>query len=509
MRQRHRINLNQVFLYLIVSLFWVVGASGSGEAQTLAQNAPASPGNGSSRKLRYHEIADQITALGREKAQLSAKRMRTPQEEQRLAQLDADLEIATTEFHRMLEELEGALSSPASAKGSEWKISQIRETQGLMEDLRELGAGTVAVYTIVMADRYAVIVVTPDAQVARETLIPMATLNQKIFQFRDALRNPSRDPRPLAQELYQILIAPIATDLAGAQAQTLMWSLDGALRYLPIAALHDGKQYLVERYRNVIFTPVSTVRLKDKPQHPQRMLGVGVAKAQGEYVAMPGVAAELHALIKEDGKSNDAGLFPGTVLLDEAFTAQALQQALQQRYSLVHIASPFRMGASITDSFLRLGDGASLTSEQAKTALDFTGVDLVTFSSCPMNDEKQLDSGREIEGQSVLLQRKGAKAVLLPLWQVDDKSTKEFMLTFYRLWQTKNLSKAEALQQAQLQLLRGEIQGTNGQSHRGATAIAPSNEGSETGNEDFSATPKARYAHPYYWAPFILIGNWQ
>jgi CHAT domain-containing protein len=68
-------------------------------------------------------------------------------------------------------------------------------------------------------------------------------------------------PRPLAQELYQILIAPIEQDLRGAQAQTLMWSLDGVLRYLPLAALHDGERYLVERYRQVVFTPASLTRL--------------------------------------------------------------------------------------------------------------------------------------------------------------------------------------------------------------------------------------------------------
>ena len=85
-----------------------------------------------------------------------------------------------------------------------------------------------------------------------------------MLAFRDVLQNPKLDPLPLAQELYKILLAPLAKDLRAMKAQTLMWSLDGVLRYVPMAALHDGKQYLVERYRHVVFTPASNARLKDE-----------------------------------------------------------------------------------------------------------------------------------------------------------------------------------------------------------------------------------------------------
>jgi len=79
------------------------------------------------------------------------------------------------------------------------------------------------------------------------------------------LLDPKLDPRPLATELYQILVGPMAEDLRKAHAQTLMWSLDGTLRYLPVSALFDGQQYLIERYRVSVVTLASTARLKDRP----------------------------------------------------------------------------------------------------------------------------------------------------------------------------------------------------------------------------------------------------
>ena len=122
--------------------------------------------------------------------------------------------------------------------------SDIRENRGLQRELKGWGAGMVALYTIVGEDRYRVILTTPNTQVDGKTEIRAAELNQKVLAFREAVQNPNVDPRPLAQELYNILIKPIEKQLEGAEAKTLVWSLDGTLRYLPLAALFDGKQYL-------------------------------------------------------------------------------------------------------------------------------------------------------------------------------------------------------------------------------------------------------------------------
>src|SRR6185436_17180882 len=203
---------------------------------------------------RNREISDHIAELGTERATLIDKKNRTAEQEQRLAKIDADLVVAGNAFQNFLSTLESEMSKSSEASASAYDL---RESQGLMEDLRELGKGVVALYTLVGEDKYRVILTTPDFQKGYEYPIKAADLNRKVLEFRDVLQNPKYDPLPLAQELYKILVAPIAKDLEKAKTQTLMWSLDGVLRYLPVSALHDGRQYVVERYRNVVFTPAS------------------------------------------------------------------------------------------------------------------------------------------------------------------------------------------------------------------------------------------------------------
>src|SRR5215510_4095786 len=246
---------------------------------------------------RYREISDQIAELGNERGALINKNNRTPEEEQRLAKLDADLVVAGNAFQKFLDQLTTESGSSGASSG---RVFQLRESQGLMEDLRELGKGVVALYTLVGEDKYRVILTTPDFQKGYEYPIKAADLNRKVLEFRDTLQSPKYDPLPLAQELYKILVAPVAKDLKAAKAETLMWSLDGVLRYVPGSALHDGKQYLIEKYRNAVFTPASQARLKDVPSRQWTALGLGVTKAHGERIpALPGVLEEMHGVIRE------------------------------------------------------------------------------------------------------------------------------------------------------------------------------------------------------------------
>jgi CHAT domain-containing protein len=384
-----------------------------------------------------------------------------------------------------------------------------------MADLADLGPGTVALYTLVGDTTYRVILITPDTQVAREYPITAADLNRHVLALREALRTPLLDPRPPAQELYQILVAPVANDLHGAQAQTLMWSLDGVLRYLPVAALHDGEAYLVERYRHVLFTPASQARLKDAPQTTWTGLGLGVSQAHGDFAALPGVVEELQGIIRDDSQATFTGVLPGTVQLDAAFTAQAMRAALRQRYPVVHIAShfSFRPGNE-TASFLLLGDGSHLPLSEIKTWPNvFAGVDLLTLSACDTAMGNAAADGKEVEGFGVLAQRQGAKAVVATLWPVADASTKALMQELYRRRETHpGLPKIEALRQAQLALLHGQKPAGDvvAQGKRGLIVpVADRSDSSASALPRFPWDPWAPYAHPFYWAPFILIGNWK
>jgi len=460
---------------------------------------------------RYREIADRVAELGTERGALIDKNPRTPEEEQRLAKLDADLVVAGNAFQKFLD---GLATEVGNNPDNNARAYQLRESQGMMEDLRELGKGVVALYTLVVEDRYRVILTTPDFQKGYEYPIKAADLNRKVLEFRESLQNPKLDPLPLAQELYRILLGPVAKDLKAAGAQTLMWSLDGVLRYVPVAALNDGKEYLVEQYQNVVFTPASQARLKDVPSRNWNALGLGVTKAHGERIpALPGVMEEMRGIIKEAGREQ-SGVLPGTIKLDEAFTQESMLAGLRQRPQVVHVASHFQFSpGNETNSALLLGDGTFLSLSQIKSLPNvFGGVELLTLSACNTATGGSGANGKEVEGFGVLAQRQGAKAVVASLWPVADRSTKELMQDFYRLREAKSdTTKAEALRQAQLRLLRGEAPLDS------ATAKAPvadrqlvhEEKPEEASKPRFTPDSKKPYAHPYYWAPFILIGNWK
>ena len=459
---------------------------------------------------RYREIADRIAELGSERGALIDKKTRTAEEEQRLARLDADLVVAGTAFQKFLDGLADEMGSNVDPGA---KVFALRESQGLMEDLRELGKGVVALYTLVGEDKYRVILTTADFQKGYEYPIKVADLNRKVLEFREVLQNPKYDPLPLAQELYKILLGPVAKDLEKAKAQVLMWSLDGVLRYLPVAALHDGRQYMVETYQNSVFTPASQSRLSLEPSRNWTALGLGVTKAHGDRIpALPGVAEEMHGIIKDE--QNKSGVLPGTIKLDEAFTQEAMFTELRKRNPVVHIASHFQFSAgNETNSALLLGDGKFLSLAQIKSLPNvFGGVDLLTLSACNTATGGSGANGKEVEGFGVLAQRQGAKAVIASLWPVFDSSTKVLMQDFYTIREAKvDTTKAEALRQAQLHLFRGEapLDGVRSKAPVADRQIVHEEKPEEASRPRFTPDPKKPYAHPYYWAPFILIGNWK
>ena len=450
---------------------------------------------------RYLEVAERLTALGVRRGALLAKADRTADDEKELARLESDLEAGSRAFQTFLNGVEAALGVSKSAAD---QVARVREAEGLMETLRDLGPGTVAVYTIMGEQGYRSILITPDVQKGYAHAIPAAELNKKILAFREVVRNPAFDPRPLARELYDILVKPMAKDLEGAQAQTVMWSLDGALRYLPVAALYDGEKYLVERFRNVVFTPASQSRLKDPVSRDWRGLGLGVSLAHQGFQALPNVPTELHAII-QFGSQAAQGVLPGTVKLDADFTKEGFRAELRKRYSIIHLASHFNFAPGTDrNSYLLLGDGGKLTLEEFRGFPQMLqGVELLTLSACDTAVGGEDADGKEVEGFAVLAQRQGAKAVIATLWAVADESTALLMKEFYRLRMSDTtMTKAEALRQAQLALLTGKIRGD-----------ATADRGPRTNQNDkapkFVSDPQRPYAHPFFWAPFLLMGNWK
>jgi CHAT domain-containing protein/tetratricopeptide (TPR) repeat protein len=485
-------------------------AGGGGGNGGTPSPAPMTPAELEWQK-RYEEVADQVTLRGRERGQLLSKPVRTAEDDKRLSVIDSQLSLAHQAFERFLDRMTNELGDTKQAA----RVETFREAEGLAQDLRELGGRAVALYTLVGADKYRIILITPDVQRAYEYPITGADLARKVAAFRQVLQDPHRDPVPLAQELYKIVVGPVAKDLVDAQAETLMWSLDGVLRYVPMAALHDGQQYLVDKYRNEVFTTASMARLKDMPAQKWKGLGFGVSKAQTGFNALPAVPQELHAIFRDETASGaDAvgGVIPGKIMLDNAFTLDSLKLALRQQYPVVHIAShfAFRPGSD-NDSFLLLGDGSHFSLGQIKNESNlFGGVELLTLSACDTANGGPGADGKEVDGLGMVAQRQGAKAVIASLWPVADASTQLLMQKFYEIRDANaGMPKAEALRQAQLTLLHGpnkavvsdnRSRGLADEMNRGMMGDqAPGSAGST----------RSSFAHPFFWAPFTLIGNWK
>ncbi len=474
----------------------------AGEASSLNRRADLTPEE-AEYEQRYREIGDRLMTIGVERGDLLAKKTLTAEQSQRLATLEQNLATGNQAFEHFLGDLTQHFSAKPEMTG---RIDTLRETQGIMEDLRELPAGTVAIFTLIAEDKFYAILRTPDAEKAYEYPIKAAELNAKISAFRQVILDPKLDPRPFAQELYKILIGGMADDLRQAKAKTLMWSLDGALRYVPLAALYDGKQFLIEQYRVSVMTLASNTRLKDAPDAEWKAAGFGVTKGFEDASALPSVSSELTGIIRT--KPGDGGVLAGEIELDEQFTQQAMRQMLLKRYPVVHIASHFRFEpGNDTKSFLLLGDGGHLTLAELKTSANlFGGVQLLTLSACNTG----VGDGAEVEGFGTLAQRQGAKAVVASLWPVVDESTALLMREFYRIRESSTgTTKLEALREAQLALLRGEVQvKAAAEGDRGVVANRPASGAAHPEAPDFPLNANAPYAHPFYWAPFFLMGNW-
>ena len=232
-----------------------------------------------------------------------------------------------------------------------------------------------------------------------------------------------------------------------------------------------------------------------------------MTKAYGKFASLPNVREEIDGIVKP------RGILPGETLLDEGFTWNAMKNSLRKRYSLVHIASHFNFTpGNDTESYLLLGDGTSLPLSAMKTQTGvFGGVELLTLSArnTASGDEMKDKDGKEVEGFAVLAQRQGAKAVVATLWPVADESTSLLMREFYKLREAKKLTKGEALRQAQMTLLTGKTQGDPAKNVERAANQLKDEKAPPKRAKTFRIDPEKPFAHPYYWAPFILMGNWK
>ncbi|ARV61404.1 hypothetical protein BZZ01_24755 [Nostocales cyanobacterium HT-58-2] len=410
---------------------------------------------------------------------------RTPQQKQQIQELVAIQQKILDKFYDFI-------SSPAVMAQVE-QLSRTARQQNLdleslnavRDNLARLPEKSVLLYPLVLKDSLELILVTPESPpIHRTVAVKREKLYQTIAAFRQALQDPSQNAKQPARQLYEWLIKPIENDLKQAGTQTLIYSPDDQLRYIPISAVYDGKQWLVERFGVNYITAASLTNFNTPRESKMRVLAaaftkgsynVKVANRQLTYSGLPFAEREVELL---------AATVPGTTkILDDAFSPETTVPQMDD-YTIVHLAThaAFVVGKP-EDSFILFGNGDRANLRDVAT-WSLPRVDLVVLSACETGLGGNLGNGEEILGFGYQIQKTGARSAIASLWAVDDGGTQSFMSSFYALLPSRKLTKAQALRQAQIALITGNTPASASQQGIGATL-----------------------SHPYYWAPFILIGN--
>jgi CHAT domain-containing protein len=272
---------------------------------------------------------------------------------------------------------------------------------------------------------------------------------------------------------------------------------------------------MLERFNNVLFTPESYGHMTDVPMTGgsiPSVLAMGLSKSYGGLPALPGVLPELDAVVHDPAVAESHGPMEGKLLPNDQFTLAAMKAELGagKSFPVIHIASHFveETGSGNEPFLLMGGEDAGdpkgyewNLSEMEHSAIVFHGTRLLTLSACSTAKDYKNRNGTEMDSLGMIAQQKDAEAVLASLWDVNDASTSKLMSDFYSRW-VKNpaAGKAEALRQAQLALLHGPD---------AATRNAAKQRGPQLEQEETATAKESKYSHPFFWAPFVLIGNYQ
>ncbi len=340
-------------------------------------------------------------------------------------------------------------------------------------------------------------------------------LNADIDAFVTVLRQPERDPRSAATALYQRLFAPIEQAVEQSGAKVLALSLAGKLRFVPFAALHDTRGWLVERYA-LATHPGGDLTGRLAPASANwRVAAFGASAGGGEFGPLPGVRAEVASIVRR--RDADGGVLPGDAWVDRDFTAERLRTSLRSGSQVLHIASHFKfVGGDAAASYLLLGDGGTLTlRELSGPGYRLDRIELVTLSACSTGLSADDAYGQEVDGLAALLMGQGASAVLASMWEVNDRSTAMLMASMYRVRERERLARAVALQQAQVAMIRSadatiDIGKRGNRGDRGVSRVRlPGDPEDGAAPSAFEAAVNLGQGHPFHWAAFVLMGNWQ
>jgi CHAT domain-containing protein len=458
----------------------------------------------------YNNVMENYSKVSSDYHMLKFKKNRSEAEEKRFNELKIKIKEKRKVYEEFMAQMKEAFDrydkeikeGKADPEKLAKKASMFQETLKYF-DVQE-GIRNAALHYLVYEGRIYVIITTPSSQTVKQTEIDEKEFNLLVINYRNMMLNSGRGTvininkksykkkKKFEKKIYDIIVKPVDEELKKYGATNLTISLDGVLRYIPLTALWDGENYLLQRYRISIITPSSLKNIKDEPIGNRKILGLGASRGSEEFTPLPNVGREIRSIVRDEEKGY-YGLIKGKAFINEDFTKKIMVTQLNTgSYPLVHISSHFKFSpGDETKNKLLLGDGTAMKlSEIRREGKLFDNVKLLVLSACETGVG---GNGEEIDGFGELAQQSGAKSVIASLWPVADESTKELMVAFYRnLKEGKVTSKIEALRQAQLELAGLEDLLAKGK-----------NKSTQPDRK------KTKYSNPYYWGPFIMMGNWR
>jgi CHAT domain-containing protein/predicted negative regulator of RcsB-dependent stress response len=343
--------------------------------------------------------------------------------------------------------------------------------KGHPTEIDNIDSQAAVIYPIILSERLEIVVSLPhkplkhySANISQTDLEAMVQKMGKAID-RNFVKNSHVS---IVKEFYNLLIKPLAQDLSANEIKSLVFVLDGSLKTVPMAALYDGKEYLIQKYNIALAPGIQLLAPKPLKTKQLKILVGGLTEARGGFSALPAVENEVAQI-----KSN----LPIESLLNHKFTSQTLQKEIAKTpFPVIHLATHGEFSSKAEDTFVLTWDSKINVKElgdilQTRQQDNRNPIELLVMSACKTaSGDKRAPLG--LAGVAV---RSGARSTIASLWAVNDQSTSKLMTKFYQeLAKSKSgITKAQALRNAQLEILK-----------------------------------QPEFEHPYYWAPFVLIGNW-
>lgn len=332
--------------------------------------------------------------------------------------------------------------------------------------LESLPPTTAALYPIVLPNKVELLLKLPEG-ISRYTVpVERDEVKRKVSQLRKNLENRSvGDFLADSQDLYEILIRPLINDLRTRKIKTLVFIPDSNFRQIPLAALHDKERFLIEEFA-VATTPGLTLTESEVAvSEDTPILIAGMSQPSLGFQPLPYVEREIQSIAEQ---------FPVTVIQNQQFQINALRKRLLDNpYRVVHIASHGQFNRNVNDTFVVASDSKldlnTLSGIMGVSRFKRDPIALLTLSAC----QTAAGDDQAALGLAGIALKAGVSSALASLWFINDSASADLVAEFYRQLKDKSHSKAQALREAQLALLKDE-----------------------------------RYEHPSYWAPFLIIGNW-